>query len=143
MSATKYPETDLPAEIISAWGVEAAAIFEEWLERKLVFAQITPKAEIPPSIARRKINVLMLERVSNQLIAGEPSLQQNNAGEWVWRVPVELGFIRYGRVGKVGELDVNARSGMIYFDDVQLKLIGEKALEVARTTLLNEPLSES
>ncbi|MEZ4710905.1 MAG: hypothetical protein R3A44_27145 [Caldilineaceae bacterium] len=131
MSATKYPETDLPAEIVNVWGVEAAAIFEEWLERKLVSAHIAPKAEISPSIARRKINVLMLERVSNQLVAGEPSLQQNVAGEWVWQVPVELGFIKYGRVGKVGQVDVNAQSGMIYFDDIQLKHIGEKARELA------------
>lgn len=143
MSAAKYPEIDLPAEIISAWGVEAAAVFEEWLEKKLASAQIPPKVEITSTLARRKINVLMLDRVSNQLVAGEPSLQQNVAGDWVWRVPVELGFIKYGRVGKVDELDVNARSGMIYFDDVQLKRIGEKARELARITLENEPISES
>ena len=139
MNHTESRMLDLPAQVVRAWGVETATIFEHWLENKLLSTQLKPKIEIPASIARRKVNVLMLDRVSNQLISGEPTLVQVETDKWVWRVPVELGFPRYGRVGKVGEVDVNARSGMIDYDSRLLKEIEQKAIELAQRVLQNEP----
>lgn len=138
MNLTTPKMPDLPAQVVRAWGLETATIFEHWLENKLLSTQLMPKVEISASIARRKVNVLMLDQVSNQLISGEPTLVQIEGDTWVWRVPVELGFVRYGRVGKVGEVDVNAQSGMIDYDSHLLNVIKQNAIELAQRTLKHE-----
>jgi len=71
---------------------------------------LLPRFRFQP-LARQKVNVLMLERVSNLLLAGEPRPVQRSGGHRVWQVPVDLAFPSHGRVGCVGKLDVDARYG--------------------------------
>lgn len=85
---------------------------------------------ITPAAARQKINVLMLERVNNLLLSGEPELLRNESGRWVWRVPVDYTYGPSGRVGRVGEIDVDAHHGQVYFDDKLIAQIVRNITEI-------------
>jgi hypothetical protein len=86
-------------------------------------------------VARQKVNVLMLERVSNLLLAGEPRLTEAPDRGWVWHVPVDLTFPTHGRVGCVGEVEVDACYGEVHYDDALLTQIAHEAEMLARQTL--------
>jgi hypothetical protein len=90
-------------------------------------------------VARQQVNVLMLEQVSNLLLAGEPRLVQVDGGDWRWRVPVNLTFPGHGQVGCVGEVDVDAHYGGAYYDDALLAQIAGEAQRLASQTL--DPLT--
>ena len=86
-------------------------------------------------VARQKVNVLVLERISNLLLAGEPRLVQQVGERWVWRVPVDLTFPSHGRVGCVGELDVDARYGRVCYADALLAQMADQARRLAEQVL--------
>ena len=88
--------SELPDTVQKAWGPEVARDFVAWLDEYLQGAQLASEVQVSAFVARQKVNVLVLERVSNLLLAGEPKLVQQtdacpgSAGErWVWRVPAE------------------------------------------------------
>ena len=83
--------------------------------------------------AQRKVNRLMLDRVSNLLCGNEPTLIVTDRLRW--RVPVWLGFPAIGLVGKVGEVDVDVETGEVLFDQRLLKDIAERADVLAERTL--------
>jgi hypothetical protein len=83
-------------------------------------------------MARQKVNVLMLEQVSNLLLANEPQLEQSSSGNWLWRVPVDLTFPSQGRVGQVGQVAVDAHYGRVYYDDDLLTRIADRAEQLAQ-----------
>ena len=78
---------DLPETVVQAWGGEASRDFVAWLEERWPM-----RVQIPAFVARQKVNVLMLEQVSNLLLAAKPVLEQTPDGNWQWRVPVDLTF---------------------------------------------------
>lgn len=123
--------SQLPNTVQQALGVEAATDLLNWLENELQARQTT---EVPVSafIARQKVNVLMLENVSNLLLAGEPVLINKVGGQRVWRVPVDLTYPSKGRVGRAGEIDVDATYGDIHFDQQLLKQITQSAQTLAK-----------
>ncbi len=125
----------LPKTVVHAWGAEAAKDFAVWLEKRLHTTQFSPQIQVSAFVARQKVNVLMLEQVSNLLLAGEPSLVQALDGGWTWRVPVDLTFPSHGRVGCVGEVDVDARYGEVHYDGDLLARIASEAQRLARQTL--------
>jgi hypothetical protein len=120
----------LPETVVHAWGPQVARDFVDWLEDWLRGRQL-PQVQVSAFVARQKVNVLMLERVSNLLLAGEPRLERTSAGDWVWHVPVDLTFPTHGRVGCVGEVDVDARYGEVRYDDVLLAHITSEAQRLA------------
>jgi len=93
---------------------------------------LDPAVRISAFVARQKVNVLMLEQVSNLLLAGEPELRQDANGCWIWRVPVDLTLPSLGRVGRVGEIEVDAQYGEVRYDEVLLSQITEQARRLAR-----------
>lgn len=94
--------------------------------------RVRTRMAITAFTAQRKVSRLVLERVSNLLCGQEPTLV---VGEQVrWRVPVWLGFLTTGLVGKVGELDVDVQTGEIIFDQHSLEEIAERADALARRT---------
>lgn len=124
---------EFPSKVVDVLGVEAANAFEQWINQKLqVTTPHTQTIAIPAKIARQKVNVLILERVGNLLLADEPYLVEIEPGRWVWRVPVDLTHSTYGRVGRVAEIDVDAYYGMIDYTDALLVEIKTKAQQVAR-----------
>lgn len=116
---------NLPPTIERAWGSEVATEFVSWLQNQLQDAQQTP--EISAFIARQKVNVLMLERVSNLLLANEPTLIQTAPSHWVWRVPIDMTLPKQGRIGLVGSVDVNTMSGEIVYDQQLLEQFEQAA----------------
>jgi len=134
MQATGLPET-----VVQAWGPEVANDFLTWLEERMRATTFMPKIHISAFVARQKVNVLMLERVSNLLLAGEPRLTETPDGSWVWHVPVDLTFPSHGRVGSVGEVEVDARYGEVHYDDALLAQIAHEVERLARETLHPTP----
>jgi len=124
----------LPETIVRAWGPKVARDFVDWLEDWLRDRQ-WPQVQVSAFVARQKVNVLMLEQVSNLLLAGEPRLGQTSTGDWVWHVPVDLTFATHGRVGCVGEVDVDARYGEVRYDDALLARIAGEAQRLVQQTL--------
>jgi hypothetical protein len=92
---------------------------------------LNPPLPISELVARQKVNVLVLTRVSNLLLAGEPKLIQRSEAAWVWRVPVDLTFPSYGRVGQVGELEVDALRGEVYYTEALLVQLQKEAERLA------------
>ena len=80
---------------------------------------------ITPVVARRKINVLMLEKVGNLLHGGSPALFMTD--KIYWRTPVILSTPSQGRIGQVGHVDVDVETGEMIVDDKLLKDIAENA----------------
>jgi hypothetical protein len=103
----------LPDTVLNALGNEAAQDFTDWLDGRLREASIVP---VSPFMARQKVNVLVLEQVSNLLLANEPELV-NIGHHWLWRVPVDLTLPGKGRVGRVGILEVDATYGEVRYSD--------------------------
>ena len=124
----------LPETVVQAWGPTAARDFVAWLEEWLRVGQFS-QVQISAFVARQKVNVLMLEQVSNLLLAGEPRLEQTPDGNWVWRVPVDLTFASRGRIGCVGEVDVDVRYGEVHYDDALLTQMTSEAQRLAQQTL--------
>lgn len=126
--------TGLPETVVEVWGSKAAQDFVNWLEERLRAVPLPPQIQISAFTARQQVNVFMLERVSNLLLADEPTLVQTESG-WKWRVPVNLTFPAYGCVGCVGEVDVDARLGGVEYDDALLKRTASAAQGLAQRTL--------
>lgn len=124
--------TTLPETVLRSSGEEAAKDFSTWLEERLGQAGLMAGVQISAFMARQKVNVLMLERVSNLLLADEPELVQVSTDRWAWRVPVDLTLLSRGRVGRVGEVEVDARYGEIRYSEELLAHITDRAKELVQ-----------
>jgi len=113
--------------------------FLTWLEERMRAKAFISQIRVSAFVARQKVNVLMLERVSNLLLAGEPRLMEAPDGNWMWRVPVDLTFPTHGRVGCVGEVEVDACYGEVHYDDALLTQIAHQAERLAQQTLHPTP----
>jgi hypothetical protein len=120
--------TELPNTVQEALGDEAAKDFVAWLEKHLNAANLT-EIQISSFVARQKVNVLMLERVSNLLLADKPKLLQMADNSWIWRVPIDLTLPAKGRIGRVGELEVDAHYGEVRYNE---ELLTQIVTEVQR-----------
>lgn len=125
---------EFPKTVRDALGQQAANDLQQWLEQRLA---INESLAITAAIARRKVNIITLEHVSNLLLADEPTLV-SESDKWVWRVPIDLTFPSRGRVGRVGELDVDAQNGNVYFDDAKLENLRANADKIAKQVLGNQ-----
>lgn len=129
----------LPETVLQAWGPEAAQDFVAWLEERLSAEGLPPGVQLSAFVARQKVNVLVLEQVSNLLLAGEPTLVQTSNGSWVWHVPVDLTFPARGRIGSVGEIEVDARYGEVRYSEDLLAQMADQAQRLAQQVLHPTP----
>lgn len=127
--------SDLPETVRQAWGPEIARDFTAWLAKQLSAVGLTPDIQISALVARRKVNTLVLQRVSNLLLTGEPTLEQTTTGAWIWRVPVDLTFPSLGRVCCVGEIEVDARYGEVRYTDAFPEQMRDEAERLADQVL--------
>ena len=126
---------ELPETVRQAWGPEIAKDFTAWLAKQLGSVGLSPDIQISAFVARRKVNTLVLQRISNLLLAGEPTLEQTPTEEWVWRVPVDLTFPSHGHVGCVGQVEVDARYGEVRYTEALLEQIEAEADRLAEQIL--------
>ena len=77
------------------------------------------------AMARRKANVFMATHIGNLLLAGEPVLALTE--RIVWRVPIDLTAPKVGRIGHVGDIDVDVETGEVLLDEPQIIVIQENA----------------
>jgi hypothetical protein len=125
MTKLKLPET-VRKVLVS----EASRDFEEWLE-----TVITPKNQPPaitPLVARQKVNGIILDRISDMLVATDPEFVKREDGRQIWRVPIFYTSITRGRVGQAGELDIDAQLGKVIFTDLDLDRIRQSAKKLAQ-----------
>jgi hypothetical protein len=120
----------LPERVVKSWGPEVARDFVEWLDTRLHATQLPLEVQISALSARQQVNVLMLEQVSNLLLADEPWLVQTDTG-WNWRVPVDLTCPDRGRVERVGTLDVDANLGLVRYTEETLRNILDETEKLA------------
>lgn len=86
---------------------------------------------VTPEEARRKVNRWVLDDVSYMMHAESPTLVIDDRA--VWRVPVALTASHVGRVGAVGEIDVDAITGDLLNAEIRKAKIEACAVELART----------
>ncbi len=120
----------LPETVRKVLGSEAAHDLEQWLET--VITTINQPTAITPLAARQKVNGLILDRISDMLLAADPVFVNREDGRLVWRVPIFFTSITRGRVGQAGELDVDAQSGEVIFTDLDLDRIRRSAKDLAQ-----------
>jgi hypothetical protein len=134
---------ELPETIRQAWGPEIAHDFAVWLAEQFSLVGLAPHIQISAFVARQKVNVLVSRRVSNLLLAGEPTLTRSTASaqdqslmdDWVWRVPVDLTFPSHGHVGCVGEIEVDARYGEVRYTAEILAQMTDETDRLAQAVL--------
>ncbi len=93
---------------------------------------LSAQINISATTARRKVNAFLATHVGNLLLANEPALTLMK--RIVWRVPVDLTSPRLGRIGRVGEIDVDVESGELLLDHEQIHLIETNAQRLASRT---------
>lgn len=88
--------------------------------------RVSAQMNITPFVARQKVNALLVTKVGTGLGSDDPLLVTTK-GRLCWRVPVNLALPSLGRLGSVGELDVDAQTGEILASDDILKALADHA----------------
>ena len=91
--------------------------------------QLSADVNITAVVARRKVNAFLATYVGNLLLADEPTLTMGE--QIVWRVPVDLTMPDVGRIGRVGEIDVDIENGDLLVGEEQLVKMKEHAHRLA------------
>lgn len=95
--------------------------------------RVSADINVGAAMARRRVNAFLATHVGNLLLADEPVMVLTD--RIVWRVPVDLTVPSTGRMGRVGEVDVDIESGELLINDGQLEGMLYRANDLtARTT---------
>jgi hypothetical protein len=87
--------------------------------------RLSAEVNVTAMMARRKVNAFLATYVGNLLLADEPVL---TLGERiVWRVPIDLTVPPDGRLGRVGEIDVDIENGELIVDEAKINGIRDHA----------------
>jgi len=100
-----------------------------------ISVNVSATLNITAFTAKRKVNVLVLNRVGTGLFGDAPSLVVTDK-TICWRVPIFVSTASHGRLGQVGQIDVDAQTGAILADDDLLKAIGDNAERLVVGTAL-------
>ena len=98
-----------------------------------VNVQVSASLNITAYTAKRKANVLVLNRIGTGLISAEPQLVVTDK-HILWRVPIDVSTGKQGRLGKVGHVDIDAQTGEILADEATLQEIGDNAERLVTRT---------
>lgn len=91
-----------------------------------VTIHVSTKLNVTQVAARRKVNVFVLNEIGTGLGGDTPTLVIQNE-RLCWRVPVILAPSPKGRLGQVGQIDVDAQTGEILADDQLIHDIADHA----------------
>jgi len=95
-----------------------------------IHVHVSSTLNVTPFVARQKVGGLVLSKVGTGVGADEPALIVTGE-RVVWRVPIFLALPDLGRLGEVGEIDVDAQTGEILADQAALEKIIENARQLA------------
>jgi predicted DNA-binding antitoxin AbrB/MazE fold protein len=99
-------------------------------ERQTVRLQVVPPGVcITAATARRKVNRFVLDEISYLMGGERPTLIETD--RLIWRVPVVLTYPTHGVVGRVGFIDVDARSGELLLTPETVEEITHNARALA------------
>ena len=84
------------------------------------------QCNITQARARRKVNVFVLSEIGTGLGGDTPVLVVDKDRQ-CWRVPIILALPTLGRLGQVGEIDVDAQTGEILADAALVQSITQHA----------------
>lgn len=101
-----------------------------------IHIHVSARLNITPFVARQKVGGLVLLEVGTGIGADTPFLVVA-ADRVVWRVPLFLALPGLGRLGDVGEIDVNAQSGEVLADRATF----ERIIQNAQRLSPDSPLS--
>ncbi len=93
--------------------------------RLQVDVHLSAELNVTAAIARRKVNAFLATHVGNLLLAGEPALVLTE--RIVWRVPVDLTSPPTGRLGHLGDVDVDTESGDLLLDEARITALLDRA----------------
>jgi hypothetical protein len=91
-----------------------------------VTVRVSAKLNVTQVAARRKVSVFVLDEIGTGLGGDTPTLVVQN-DRLCWRAPVVLALVPYGRLGQVGQIDVDAQTGEILADDELIQDIADHA----------------
>ena len=94
--------------------------------------RVSADINVGAAMARRRVNAFLATHVGNLLLADEPVMVLTD--RIIWRVPVDVTTPTMGRMGRVGEIDVDIESGEILVDDVQLEGMRHRANDLTSRT---------
>ncbi len=100
-----------------------------------ISVNVTATLNITAYTAKRKVNALVLKRIGTGLFSDEPTLVVKDKAI-VWRVPVFVSTASRGRLGQIGQVEVDAQTGAILADDTVLEAIGDHAERLVTGTTL-------
>lgn len=91
---------------------------------------VEAELNVSPLIARRKVTGYLIDQVSDHLGGEEPALVIDEE-RFLWRVPVALYLTSRGKVGQVGEIDVDAQSGQLLITQRLIEELKARAYNLA------------
>lgn len=94
--------------------------------------RLSADVNISATAAMRRVNAFLATHVGNLLLSDEPDLVLAN--RIVWRVPIDLTAPSQGRIGRIGEVDVDVESGELLLDDKQIEGIRNRARNLIAST---------
>jgi len=91
-----------------------------------ITVHVSARLNVTQVAARRQVNVFVLNEIGTGLGSGTPRLIAQG-DRLCWRVPVILALPPKGRIGQVGEIDIDAQTGEILADDQLIRDITDHA----------------
>ena len=111
--------------------VELTTMLPELTQAQVdISVRVSATLNITSFVARQKVNRLLVTQVGTGLGSGKPALVAQD-GRLRWRVPVYLALSDKGRLGQVGQIDVDTQTGETLADDELLDAIGDHAERLA------------
>ena len=92
---------------------------------------------VTESQAKRKLTRFFMDEVSLLIHPDDPLLVLVDAETIYWRFPVILSLGKQGRLGQIGEVDVDAQSGELQLNEERLEEMTHNARILARSATLS------
>ncbi len=94
-----------------------------------VTVKVSANIQITAQAAKKKVQRFLMDEVSLQVWADQPTLVLSD--RLVWRVPAYLSLPGWGNLGQVGSVDVDAETGNFSIDLESRRQIEQRALNLA------------
>jgi hypothetical protein len=100
--------------------------------------KLSVSLEITAEQAKRKVTRFLIDEVSLLIHPQPPLLVVSDQNTIFWRFPLVFSMGHRGKLGQVGEVDVNARTGQLLLNDDLISEIKAHARILAQSTALSQ-----